>query len=37
MSDESEDHNSEHVIEEYQKGYKLNDKVIRHSMVKVSK
>jgi molecular chaperone GrpE len=37
MSDDSEDHNSEHVIEEFQKGYKLNDKVIRHSMVKVSK
>ncbi|MBN2795986.1 MAG: nucleotide exchange factor GrpE [Clostridia bacterium] len=37
MSDESDDHESEHVIEEFQKGYKLNDKVIRHSMVKVSK
>lgn len=37
MSDESDDHDSEHVIEEFQKGYKLNDKVIRHSMVKVSK
>lgn len=37
MSDDSEDHASEHVIEEFQKGYKLNDKVIRHSMVKVSK
>lgn len=37
MSDESDDHASEHVIEEFQKGYKLNDKVIRHSMVKVSK
>lgn len=37
MSDDSDDHDSEHVIEEFQKGYKLNDKVIRHSMVKVSK
>lgn len=37
MSDESDDHESEHVIEEFQKGYKLNEKVIRHSMVKVSK
>jgi molecular chaperone GrpE len=37
MSDDSDDHASEHVIEEFQKGYKLNDKVIRHSMVKVSK
>jgi molecular chaperone GrpE len=37
MSDESDDHDSEHVIEEFQKGYKLNEKVIRHSMVKVSK
>jgi len=37
MSDDSDDHAAEHVIEEFQKGYKLNDKVIRHSMVKVSK
>jgi molecular chaperone GrpE len=37
MSDDSDDHDSEHVIEEFQKGYKLNEKVIRHSMVKVSK
>lgn len=37
MSDDSDDHEAEHVIEEFQKGYKLNDKVIRHSMVKVSK
>lgn len=37
MSDDSDDHDSEHVIEEFQKGYTLNDKVIRHSMVKVSK
>lgn len=32
----SEDHEPHVVIEEYQKGYKLNGKVIRHSMVKVS-
>jgi len=32
----SEDHEPHHVVEEYQKGYKLNGKVIRHSMVKVS-
>ena len=37
MSDESDDHAAEHIIEEFQKGYKINDKVIRHSMVKVSK
>lgn len=37
MSDDSEEHKSEHVIEEFQKGYKLNGKVIRHSMVKVAK
>ena len=37
MSDDSDDHASEHVIEEFQKGYKLNGKVIRHSMVKVAK
>ncbi len=32
----SEDHEPQQVIEEYQKGYKLNGKVIRHSMVKVA-
>lgn len=37
MSDESDDHDSEEVMEEFQKGYTLNEKVIRHSMVKVSK
>ncbi len=36
MSAESDDHESHVVIEEFQKGYKLKDKVIRHSMVKVS-
>ncbi len=37
MSDDSDDHVSEHVIEEFQKGYTLSGKVIRHSMVKVAK
>lgn len=32
----SEEHEPQHVIEEYQKGYRLNGKVIRHSMVKVA-
>lgn len=32
----SEEHEPQRVIEEYQKGYKLNGKVIRHSMVKVA-
>lgn len=32
----SEEHEPHQVVEEYQKGYKLNGKVIRHSMVKVS-
>lgn len=32
----SEDHEPHVVIEEYQKGYKLNGKVIRYSMVKVA-
>lgn len=32
----SDDHEPQQVIEEYQKGYKLNGKVIRHSMVKVA-
>jgi len=32
----SEEHQPQHVVEEYQKGYKLEGKVIRHSMVKVS-
>lgn len=32
----SEDHEPHVVMEEYQKGYKLNGKVIRYSMVKVA-
>jgi len=32
----SDEHEAQQVIEEYQKGYKLNGKVIRHSMVKVA-
>lgn len=37
MQEESEDQESDIVTEVFQKGYKLNDKVIRPSMVKVSK
>lgn len=32
----SDDHEPHVVMEEYQKGYRLNGKVIRHSMVKVA-
>ncbi|MCT4632866.1 MAG: nucleotide exchange factor GrpE [Firmicutes bacterium] len=35
MTGEAEGFEAEHVIEEFQKGYKLNSKVIRPSMVKV--
>lgn len=37
MTVESEDHEEDTVIEVFQKGYKLKDKVIRPSMVKISK
>ncbi len=37
MTEESDEIESEHIIEELQKGYMLNEKVIRYSMVKVSK
>ncbi len=37
MTEESDEVESEHIIEELQKGYMLNEKVIRYSMVKVSK
>ena len=36
MSVEDEDHEEDEIIEEFQKGYKLNDKVIRPSKVKVA-
>lgn len=36
MTEEREGVEANVVIEEFQKGYMLNDKVIRHSMVKVS-
>jgi len=36
MTEASEDHPSETVIEEFQRGYELNGKVVRPSMVKVS-
>lgn len=35
--DISDDHEDDSVIEEFQKGYKLHDRVIRPSMVKVSR
>lgn len=37
LQEESEEYDEGVVIEVFQKGYKLNDKVIRPSMVKVSK
>lgn len=36
MTEASEDHPSETVLEEFQRGYELNGKVVRPSMVKVS-
>ena len=36
MTEASEDHPSETVIEEFQRGYALNGKVVRPAMVKVS-
>jgi len=35
--DISDEHEEDSVIEEFQKGYKLHDRVIRPSMVKVSR
>jgi len=37
MQEERDDTPEDHVVEEFQKGYKLNDRVIRPSKVKVSK
>ncbi|MEA3422998.1 MAG: nucleotide exchange factor GrpE [Bacillota bacterium] len=37
MTEENDDFEDDTVIDEFQVGYKLNDKVIRPSMVKVSK
>jgi len=37
MSEDSEEHDSETITEVFQEGYVLNDKVIRPSMVKVTK
>ena len=37
MQCESEDHPEDHVVEEFQKGYMLNGRVIRPSKVKISK
>ena len=36
MTVESDDHSSDHVVEVFQDGYVLNDKVIRPCMVKVA-
>ncbi len=35
-TEESEDHDASMVVEEYQKGYMLHDRVLRHAKVKVS-
>lgn len=35
--EDSDKHDSEHIIETFQKGYKLKEKVIRPAMVKVAK
>ena len=37
MSEDSDEHEEETVVEVFQKGYTLNQKVIRPAMVKVSK
>lgn len=37
QTEENENFKSNYIIETYQKGYKLNDRVIRPSMVKVAK
>lgn len=37
QTEENDDFKSNYIIETYQKGYKLNDRVIRPSMVKVAK
>jgi molecular chaperone GrpE len=37
MQEERDDHPEDHVVEEFQKGYMLNGRVIRPSRVKVSK
>jgi hypothetical protein len=37
MQGESEDAESGDILEVFQKGYKVKDRIIRHSMVKVAK
>lgn len=37
MQEETDRHPEDHVVEEFQKGYKLNDRIVRPSKVKVSK
>jgi len=37
MQEETDEHPEDHVVEEFQKGYKLNERIVRPSKVKVSK
>ena len=37
MQGESDDAESGDILEVFQKGYKVKDRIIRHSMVKVAK
>jgi len=37
MQEETEEHPENYVVEEFQKGYKLNDRIIRPAKVKVAK
>jgi len=37
MQEETDEFPEDHVIEEFQKGYKLNDRIVRPSKVKVAK
>jgi molecular chaperone GrpE len=36
LREESHDHPADVVVEELQRGYQLNDRVLRHALVKVS-
>ena len=37
MQEENEDKESGEIIDVFQKGYKVKNRIIRHSMVKVAK
>ena len=37
MQEETDEYPEDHVVEEFQKGYTLNGRIIRHSKVKVAK